>query len=90
MGKANRLANGWYSVKQPDTKQRKKNLTWDDARVLEQEFFRTNEAWSKIGPEYQVRLGSKNLAYQLGNILSIALEKRCVPRSSDDTCTDHA
>ncbi|CAE6483870.1 unnamed protein product [Rhizoctonia solani] len=75
-GKSNRLANGWYCVKQPDSKQRKKNLTWDEARGLEHEFFRDTSPWSEIPSKYRLHLGSHNLAFQLGNVLSTALEKR--------------
>ncbi|GAB1526655.1 hypothetical protein RhiTH_009827 [Rhizoctonia solani] len=75
-GKSNRLANGWYCVKQPDSKQRKKNLTWDDARALEIEFFRDTSPWSEVSSKDRLKLGSHNLAYQLGNVLSTALEKR--------------
>ncbi|CUA70944.1 Interferon-induced GTP-binding protein Mx [Rhizoctonia solani] len=75
-GKSNRLANGWYCVKQPDSKQRKKNLTWDDARALEMEFFRDTSPWSELSSKDRLKLGSHNLAYQLGNVLSTALEKR--------------
>ncbi|KAJ1300009.1 hypothetical protein OPQ81_011843 [Rhizoctonia solani] len=75
-GKSNRLANGWYCVKQPDSKQRKKNLTWDEARGLEMEFFRDTPPWSELSSRDRLKLGSHNLAYQLGNVLSTALEKR--------------
>ncbi|CAE6443171.1 hypothetical protein ACGC1H_004995 [Rhizoctonia solani] len=75
-GKSNRLANGWYCVKQPDSKQRKKNLSWDDARALEVEFFKDTPPWSEISSKDRLKLGSHNLAYQLGNVLSTALEKR--------------
>ncbi|CAE6451095.1 unnamed protein product [Rhizoctonia solani] len=75
-GKSNRLANGWYCVKQPDSKQRKKNLTWDDARALEIDFFRDTPPWSEISSKDRLKLGSHNLAFQLGNVLSSALEKR--------------
>ncbi|KAG8690821.1 hypothetical protein FRC11_008926 [Ceratobasidium sp. 423] len=75
-GKSNRLANGWYCVKQPDSKQRKKNLTWDEARGLEGEFFRDTPPWNEIPSKYRLHLGSHNLAFQLGNVLSTALEKR--------------
>ncbi|KAH7329747.1 P-loop containing nucleoside triphosphate hydrolase protein [Rhizoctonia solani] len=75
-GKSNRLANGWYCVKQPDSKQRKKNLTWDDARALEMDFFRDTSPWSEVSSKDRLKLGSHNLAFQLGNVLSSALEKR--------------
>ncbi|CAE6434362.1 unnamed protein product [Rhizoctonia solani] len=75
-GKSNRLANGWYCVKQPDSKQRKKNLTWDGARALEVEFFKDTPPWSEVSSKDRLKLGSHNLAYQLGNVLSTALEKR--------------
>ncbi|KAG9096231.1 hypothetical protein FRC06_008889 [Ceratobasidium sp. 370] len=76
--KANRLVNGWYSVKQPDSKQRKDKLTWEEARDAEAQFFETQEPWASIPAEYRGRLGSANLAYQLGNILAAALESRFV------------
>jgi hypothetical protein len=78
IGKTNRLANGWYCVKQPDSRQRKDNLTWEQARSLELDFFRDNKPWSDIPSVHRVRLGSQNLAFQLGNVLSAALEKRWV------------
>ncbi|KAG8728710.1 hypothetical protein FRC10_004634 [Ceratobasidium sp. 414] len=76
--KVNRLANGWYSVKQLDSKQRKEKFTWEQARDLESEFFEVEEPWATIPPEYRSHLGSANLAYQLGNILAAALESRFV------------
>ncbi|KAB5589555.1 Interferon-induced GTP-binding protein Mx1 [Ceratobasidium theobromae] len=76
LGNSNRLANGWYCVKQLDGKQRKDNLTWDQARNLELDFFRTTKPWSDVPSVKRANLGSQNLALQLGNVLSIALEKR--------------
>ncbi|KAG8697236.1 hypothetical protein FRC08_006660 [Ceratobasidium sp. 394] len=76
--RANRLVNGWFSVKQPDSRQRKDKLTWEEARELEAEFFETQDPWASIPPEYRGHLGSANLAYQLGNILAAALESRFV------------
>ncbi|KAG9080493.1 hypothetical protein FRC06_006515 [Ceratobasidium sp. 370] len=75
---ANRLVNGWYLVKQLDSKQRKDKLTWEEARDSEAEFFETQEPWASIPDEYRGRLGSENLACQLGNILAVALESRYV------------
>ncbi|QRV85229.1 myxovirus resistance protein [Ceratobasidium sp. AG-Ba] len=76
--RVNRLANGWYAVRQADSRQRKSGLSWDEVRDMEAEFFQTSDIWASMAPEHRARLGSGNLSYQLGSVLSKALEARFV------------
>ncbi|KAG9074041.1 hypothetical protein FS749_014441, partial [Ceratobasidium sp. UAMH 11750] len=75
-GELHPLANGWYSVKQPATAEREKGYTWEDARDLESTFFENMPGWSAIPPECRTNLGTRNLAFKLGQILSSDVQKR--------------
>ncbi|KAG9073799.1 hypothetical protein FRC06_011147 [Ceratobasidium sp. 370] len=70
------LTNGWYCVKQPTTIEREDGCSWEGARVLETEFFDKAAEWSTIPTEYRTNLGTRNLAFKLGQILSNDVQKR--------------
>ena len=61
------LSLGWYVVKNPDQKQLESHISFADARALEQDFFTSDEHWSKLNPE---RLGAANLREALSDILT--------------------
>ncbi|CAE6461254.1 unnamed protein product [Rhizoctonia solani] len=75
-GERSPLVNGWFCVKQLSPRDREAGLTWDEARAQEREFFATATGWSTVPPQHKGRLGSKNLATKLGDILSKEIQKR--------------
>ncbi|QRV99644.1 myxovirus resistance protein [Ceratobasidium sp. AG-Ba] len=75
-GQANALKNGWFAVKQPNSKElRSRNYTWERARAKELEYFETTPPWSTISGIHKKHLGTSKLANQLGDVLSIAIQK---------------
>ena len=70
------LENGWFSVKQPDSKALKEGITWADARRKESEYFASAPVWSELDAEYQRYLGTANLTERLSQILSELIAKR--------------
>jgi hypothetical protein len=70
------LANGWFAVKQPDSKAIRAGITWADARDLEDQFFSGQAPWSTLDPNYQRRLRTRNLTSCLSKILSDLITKR--------------
>ncbi|KAG9075764.1 hypothetical protein FS749_012528, partial [Ceratobasidium sp. UAMH 11750] len=75
-GQANALKNGWFCVKQPNSKElRSRNYTWERARAKELEYFETTPPWSTISNTHRKHLGTSKLANQLGDVLSIAIQK---------------
>jgi len=75
-GESHPLANGWYCVKQPATAEREQGCTWEDARALVDTFFRNAPGWSAIPSECRTNLGTRNLAFKLGQTLSSDVQKR--------------
>ena len=69
---SNRLGDGWFAVKQPNSRERSNDMSWQDAREHEKRFFRDTEPWSSIeGParlrdqrprRFAARLGDHGLA----------------------------
>ncbi|KAG8794537.1 hypothetical protein FRC12_023746 [Ceratobasidium sp. 428] len=75
-GQANALKNGWFCVKQPNSKElRSRNYTWERSRAKELEYFETAPPWSTISGAHKKHLGTSRLANQLGRVLSIAIQK---------------
>lgn len=67
----NRLANGWFCVKQPDPIElRQEKISWEEARAREEVFFSNNEPWRSLDEQFRVRLGSLNLIRFLSRLLS--------------------
>ncbi|KAH8088967.1 P-loop containing nucleoside triphosphate hydrolase protein [Cristinia sonorae] len=70
------LENGWYSVKQPDSRALKAGISWSDAREKEREFFTLTSPWSELDFVYQRQLGTGNLTERLSDVLSELIAKR--------------
>ncbi|KIJ25994.1 hypothetical protein M422DRAFT_192801, partial [Sphaerobolus stellatus SS14] len=66
----NRLANGWFCVRQPDPKELKQKITWEEARLREVLFFSHQEPWKSLPDRHCRRLGSMNLIRFLSRLLS--------------------
>ncbi|KAI0782967.1 P-loop containing nucleoside triphosphate hydrolase protein [Abortiporus biennis] len=77
------LDNGWFSVKQPDTKALQAGITWSEARAAEREFFSLTSSWSALDYSYQQRLGTTNLTECLSTILSGLIARR-LPELQDE------
>lgn len=73
------LANGWFAVKQPDSRALRAGVNWMDARASEDDFFRSKLPWSALDADYQRRLRTSNLTRCLSAILSELITKRWVP-----------
>lgn len=72
------LLNGWFAVKQPDSKSLKAGMTWAKARDSENAFFSTHLPWANLESDYQKRLKTANLTACLSQILSELITKRSV------------
>lgn len=72
--KTRKLDNGWFAVKLPAGG----DLSWDEARKQEREFFRDNEPWKSIPGEDRNRLGSEQLTQYISKLLSTLVAERCV------------
>ncbi|CAL1711881.1 unnamed protein product [Somion occarium] len=77
------LENGWFSVKQPDSRTLQAGITWEEARSSEREFFSLTSPWSSLEFSYQQHLGTSNLTGQLSDILSALIMKR-LPELQDE------
>ncbi|KAG9033665.1 hypothetical protein FRB95_014553 [Tulasnella sp. JGI-2019a] len=74
-GTQNPLPNGWFCVKQPDLKELRADISWEDAKAAETVFFNTVPPWSQLG-SHRKRLGSSALASQLSDMLSDLVQKQ--------------
>jgi len=73
----------YYSVKNPDSQDIRKGITYEQAREKEAEFFSTRSPWSNLEWPYQRRLGTDKLTRRLGQVLSnLISEKRVLHTSS--------
>jgi hypothetical protein len=70
------LKNGWFAVKQPDSKTLKAGVSWGRAREMENEFFMSQMPWSALDSDHQRRLRTNNLTDCLSQILSELITKR--------------
>lgn len=77
------LENGWFSVKQPDSRTLQAGISWEEARSSEREFFSLTSPWSSLEFSYQQHLGTSNLTGQLSDILSELIMKR-LPELQDE------
>ena len=68
----------YYSVKNPDSQDIKKGITYEQAREKEAEFFSTKAPWSSLEWLFQRRLGTDKLTRRLGQVLSNLISKRQV------------
>jgi len=72
------LENGWYCVKQPNSKTLAQGVSWAEARAQENEYFSMNVPWSSLESAYQANLRTSNLTERLSVILSELISKRSV------------
>ncbi|THU85106.1 hypothetical protein K435DRAFT_764484 [Dendrothele bispora CBS 962.96] len=71
------LSNSWYCVKQPNSVQLREGITWEQARLKENEFFSMTSPWAdKLEPMFQRYLRTSNLVERLSRILSDLISKR--------------
>ncbi|KAG8994198.1 hypothetical protein FRB94_010069 [Tulasnella sp. JGI-2019a] len=75
-GKENALANGWYCVKQPNPRELRGGMTWEDAKVAENAFFENNIPWMQLDSRLRRRLGSSRLAEKLSVMLSTLVSQK--------------
>ncbi|KAI0925224.1 hypothetical protein AcW1_007088 [Taiwanofungus camphoratus] len=77
------LDNGWFSVKQPDSRALSAGISWADARRQEQEYFLATSPWSDLDSGYQRFLGTARLTECLSAVLSDLIAKR-LPKLQDE------
>ncbi|KAJ3508089.1 hypothetical protein NLJ89_g5947 [Agrocybe chaxingu] len=70
------LVNNWFCVKQPSSNDLKAQLTWEQARRREDEFFATTAPWCEMDAVYQKYLRTRNLVDRLSSVLSDLISKR--------------
>ncbi|CAA7260359.1 unnamed protein product [Cyclocybe aegerita] len=70
------LVNNWFCVKQPSSNDLKAQLTWEQARRREDEFFATTAPWCEMDAVYQKYLRTRNLVDRLSLVLSDLISKR--------------
>ena len=74
------LQNGWYCVKQPNSRSLSQGISWKAARTQENEYFSMTPPWSSLETTYQNYLRTSNLTERLSIILSELISKRSVSR----------
>ncbi|KAJ2930159.1 hypothetical protein H1R20_g6940, partial [Candolleomyces eurysporus] len=70
------LDNNWYCVKQPSSNDIKQNITWNEARKREDDFFTLTVPWSELDMMYHKYLRTRNLVERLSSVLSDLISKR--------------
>ncbi|KAL6299310.1 P-loop containing nucleoside triphosphate hydrolase protein [Sparassis latifolia] len=70
------LENGWFGVKQPDSRALAAGITWSEARELEREFFSSTSPWAGVDLQIQHHFGTANLTDRCSSILSGLIAKR--------------
>jgi len=70
------LENNWFCVKQPSSNDLKGNLTWSQARNMENNFFSSQAPWCELEASYQKYLRTGNLVERLSSVLSDLILKR--------------
>ena len=68
----------YFSVKNPDSQDIKRGITYEQAREGEAEFFATRAPWSNLEWLYKRRLGTDKLTRRLGEVLSGLISRRQV------------
>jgi len=70
------LLNGWYCVKQPNSKALAQGISWAGARAQENEYFSMTQPFSSLDASYQKYLRTTNLMERLSAVLSELIAKR--------------
>ena len=86
---AEHLTNGWFSVKQPATRDLIDGITWEEAREQERRFFSSTSPWSSERG-YRHRFGTSNLTESLSKILSDLIKRRLVSPEASDFVITHS
>jgi hypothetical protein len=74
----NTLFHGWFAVRQPDTEDIERGITWEEARAQENSFFEQTSPWAGLDPKDRQKLGTENLMRCLSRILSNLIARRYV------------
>lgn len=74
-GRKHRLAHGYYITKQPAHNELTQNLTFDEARRREKEYFASHPTWSSRNSDAKKRMGTPQLALNLSRLLSNLIDK---------------
>ncbi|KIM36795.1 hypothetical protein M413DRAFT_448928 [Hebeloma cylindrosporum] len=77
------LENNWFCVKQPSSADLKANITWSQARQMENDFFSSKAPWCDLEGIYQKYLRTGNLVERLSSVLSDLITKR-LPEIQDE------
>ncbi|KAF9258340.1 hypothetical protein L218DRAFT_1005081 [Marasmius fiardii PR-910] len=75
-GEEQPLRNHWFCVKQPSTSELQSDITWDEARKREDDFFALTPPWNELDAMYQKYLRTSNLVDRLSSILSDLISQR--------------
>lgn len=75
-GEYETLQNGWFCVKQPNSKMLFQGITWAEARTQEDGYFSMTAPWSSLESTYQNYLRTSNLTERLSIILFELISKR--------------
>ena len=70
------LENGWFCVKQPDSRALAEGITWEEARAKERDYFAFTAPWSSLDYSQQQQLGTANLTERLSSLLSGLITRR--------------
>ena len=71
--------HGWYCVRQPGTIELQDNITWEEARKNELDFFQQTAPWKDVEFQLKERLGTRKLSAALGKKLFDLIVKRYCP-----------
>lgn len=82
------LDNGWFAVKQPDSKAIQEGITWEESRAKEYDFFAFTPPWSTLDCSTQQHLGTSYVTEQLSNVLSSLIAKRYIISSRPLRCAE--
>ncbi|KZT22318.1 hypothetical protein NEOLEDRAFT_1171464 [Neolentinus lepideus HHB14362 ss-1] len=77
-----RLDNGWFCVKLPNSKALSTGISWEQARNEEDQFFSYTPPWSTLGSLEQKQLRTRNLTARLSDLLA-QLISRQLPKIQD-------
>jgi Dynamin central region len=66
----------YFCVKNPDSKDIRSGVTYEQAREAEVGFFSANHPWSNLERIFQRRLGTEPLVRRLGQVLPELISKR--------------
>ncbi|POY75200.1 hypothetical protein BMF94_1832 [Rhodotorula taiwanensis] len=80
------LAHGFFVCKQPGTEDLAKNLSFQDARAAEVDFFKSEEPWNTLAPHIRRQLGTGHLVAFLSDRLARYISEK-LPQIRSDLVT---